>query len=396
MRTALIFREIVTRVKNRLPVLPRSAFRGVTAITILGGMLCGMVILAPPLAAREVCSTPQFGVQNVSIDQRAATATEAQTMGVRAAAETGFAVVLNRLLHDEAQARDFIASHDLDEFTDFVYIAEENSLEGRYIALLDFCFDARRLRAALKKAGLQWAELPSPEILVLPVWQAPEGARAWRQDNEWLNGWRDAVASATGLVSFTLLAPTITNERNLRAEDLAIADPDTLTRAAKIAKANQVLLVIAQLDYQGAKRVLNVSGQLLSNQGKGLTQLGRMVNVPIEDDLSLQLGKARDKIIQEVEAGWHAANLISGMETLDVTLQIPLSSLSQWSERLAVLDDIAVINSYKIRILKVDQALVTISLSGSVAALQNALASHGLNVAIPQDGDNILRLVTLD
>ena len=36
-------------------------------------------------------------------------------------------------------------------------IAEENSLEGRYIAVLDYCFDASRLRAAFA-AGLAWAE----------------------------------------------------------------------------------------------------------------------------------------------------------------------------------------------------------------------------------------------
>ena len=48
-----------------------------------------------------------------------------------------------------------------------------------------------------------------------------------------------------------LLEPTIINERSLRAEDLAQANPVTLTYAATLAEAEQTMLVIARLDYDG-------------------------------------------------------------------------------------------------------------------------------------------------
>ena len=93
-------------------------------------------------ADAEECSTPQFGVQNVSIDQFADTASEARKLGTRAAAETAFAVVLERLLNDPEKISKFLDRHDLDQFSDFVHITKENNLQGRYIAQLDFCFDA--------------------------------------------------------------------------------------------------------------------------------------------------------------------------------------------------------------------------------------------------------------
>ena len=194
---------------------------------------------------------------------------------------TGFSRILSRLLRSQSAMDAFLAENDPDQFVDFFRIAEENSLEGRYIAVLDYCFDASRLRAAFREAGLAWAELKSPRILVLPVWLAPDGARAWQRDNDWLNGWRDAVALSDGLVDFTVLEPTILNERSLRAEDLAAAEPATLRRAATVAGADQIMLVTARLDYQGARQVLAVDGELFTDKAKSLTLLARMVDQPV-------------------------------------------------------------------------------------------------------------------
>ena len=187
-------------------------------------------------------------------------------------------------------------------------------------------------------------------------------------------------------MSFTLLEPTITNERQLRAQDLAKADPATLRKGAKIAGVSQIMLVIAQLDYEGAQPVLTVSGQLLSGQGTGLTQLGRMADFQVNDDLSKQLTNARIEILDELEKSWHAANLISGNETSELTVEIPVKDLAEWAARLVVLGDIAVIKEYQIRRLSVDGGLVTLSLSGSLAALENALTRHQLRLTVLESG----------
>ena len=340
--------------------------------------------------ADERCGAPQFGIQNVSIDQRAETASEARNLGIRTAAETGFRVVVTRLLNDQQTVASFIADHDLDAFTDFVHIDSENSLEGRYIGLLDFCFDADRLRAAFKEANLSWAELASEPILVLPVWQAPDGARAWQQDNEWLAGWRDAVNEATGLLRFLLLEPTIANERRLRASALATADSATLKRAAAMAGASQTMLVMARLDYAGSAPILNVTGQLFSADGVQLTELANMADIAVEGDLSPHLEAARSVILRQMESSWHAANILSGAEGQDLTLNIPVRSLQEWSSRLSVLANLPVIDDYKIRKLDIESGVVTIWLAGSMETLRNALAAHDLRIDQADDGRMIL------
>jgi hypothetical protein len=337
-------------------------------------------------ALAEECSTPQFGVRNVSIDQLADTAGEARELGTRAAAETAFAVVLERLLNDPEKISQFLDRHDLDQFSDFVHITEENSLQGRYIALLDFCFDANRLRATFRKDGLKWTELRSPPILVIPVWQGPDGARAWQRDNSWLSGWREAVETSNGLVNFVLLEPTIINERSLRAEDLARANPVTLSYAATLAEAEQTMLVIARLDYDGSTPVLTVDGQLFSRDGELITTLAKMIDLPVSSDLVGQLAVARSQILLEMQASWYAANAISGSDTRKMTLILPIRSLEEWAARLAVFDKIAVFNGYRIRKLDVTSGAVTVNVEGTMAAVKNALMAHGLSLVMTEDG----------
>ena len=353
---------------------------------------CLLILVLPLLitglqARAEECSTPQFGVNNVSIDQLADTASEARQLGTRAAAETAYAVVLERLLNDPEKISQFLDRHDLDQFSDFVHITQENSLEGRYIALLDFCFDADRLRASFRKDGLRWTELRSPPILVVPVWQGPDGARAWQSDNSWLSGWREAVATSNGLVNFVLLEPTIINERSLRAEDLARANPVTLSLATTLAEAEQTMLVIARLDYDGSSPVLTVDGQLFSRDGKLITTLAKMVDLPVSSDLVGQLAVARSQILQEMQASWYTANAISGNDTQKMTLILPINSLEEWASRLAVFDQIAVFNGYRVRKLDLTSGVVTVNVEGTIAAVKNTLLAQGLSLVTTEDGN---------
>ena len=360
------------------------------------GVLLVALLVAVPGAlitrahAFEQCPAPQFGVEAIAIDRSESTAEEAQSLGIQQAARIGFQRVLLRLLRDNAAAAAFIEGHEPDQFVDFYHIAKENSLEGRYIAELDYCFQAQRLRAALRAADLQWAELISPRILVLPVWLAPDGARAWQADNAWLAGWRAAVAKADGLVDFTLLAPTIINERSLRAEDIVAADPATLRRAATVAGAEQIMLVIAQLDYVGSKQVLTVDGTLFTDMAEELTVLAKMVDRPVFDNLDLQLDYARMHILGELETGWHRANIIRGGEAREITVEVPVASLRDWAARLDAFASLAVIDSYVVRQLDMRGGLVTLNMVGSDVAISNALATRNLRLRRRDNGVGVI------
>ena len=350
----------------------------------------GLTISEPALAANNRCNEPIFGVAGVRIDQRAENASKARDMGIRNAAERAFAIVLDRLLPTAEGQAQFMAAHDLDDFSDFTHIVEENNLEQRYIATLDFCFDAARLRQAMIAAGLQWSELQSPPILVVPVWKGPDGARAWYRDNKWLAGWWDAVASYNGLLSLRQLDRNLINERQFRGEDLADANPVKLAAAASLVKAEQIMVVMAALDYDGSKPVITITARLFDKNGQLLTDIlygDQMILTNLDQD---GLDEMRWKIIAKMDSSWHMANLIDGAVADYLTVFMPVSSVKDWAKRLTALNEVAVIQSYDILSLDTKGGQVVLRLVGSREALGNALAAHKLEL-VDDDGRLLIK-----
>ena len=375
MRAAFIF---------HLTTLFRHPSRLLVVLTL------GLAISEPALAANNRCNEPIFGVAGVRIDQRAENASKARDMGIRNAAERAFAIVLDRLLPTAEGQAQFMAAHDLDDFSDFTHIVEENNLEQRYIATLDFCFDAARLRQAMIAAGLQWSELQSPPILVVPVWKGPDGARAWYRDNKWLAGWWDAVASYTGLLSLRQLDRNLINERQFRGEDLADANPVKLAAAASLVKAEQIMVVMAALDYDGSKPVITITARLFDKNGQLLTDIlygDQMILTNLDQD---GLDEMRRKIIAKMDSSWHMANLIDGAVADYLTVFMPVSSVKDWAKRLTALNEVAVIQSYDILSLDTKGGQVVLRLVGSREALGNALAAHKLEL-VDDDGRLLIK-----
>ncbi len=375
MRAAFIF---------HLTTLFRHPSRLLVVLTL------GLAISEPALAVNNRCNEPIFGVAGVRIDQRAENASKARDMGIRNAAERAFAIVLDRLLPTAEGQAQFMAAHDLDNFSDFTHIVEENNLEQRYIATLDFCFDAARLRQAMIAAGLQWSELQSPPILVVPVWKGPDGARAWYRDNKWLAGWWDAVASYNGLLSLRQLDRNLINERQFRGEDLADANPVKLAAAASLVKAEQIMVVMAALDYDGSKPVITITARLFDKNGQLLTDIlygDQMILTNLDQD---GLDEMRWKIIAKMDSSWHMANLIDGAVADYLTVFMPVSSVKDWAKRLTALNEVAVIQSYDILSLDTKGGQVVLRLVGSREALGNALAAHMLEL-VGDDGRLLIK-----
>ncbi|MDC0649821.1 DUF2066 domain-containing protein [Alphaproteobacteria bacterium] len=350
----------------------------------------GLAISESVLAANNRCNEPIFGVASVRIDQRAENASKARDMGIRNAAERAFAIVLDRLLPTAEGQAQFMGAHDLDDFSDFTHIVEENNLEQRYIATLDFCFDAARLRQAMIDSGLQWSELQSPPILVVPVWKGPDGARAWYRDNKWLAGWWDAVASYSGLLSLRLLDRNLINERQFRGEDLADANPAKLATAASLVKAEQIMVVMAALDYDGSKPVITITARLFDRNGQLLTDIlygDQMILTNLDQE---GLDEMRRKIIAKMDSSWHMANLIDGAVADYLTVFVPVSSVKDWAKRLTALNEVAVVQSYDILSLNTKGGQVVLRLVGSREALGNALAAHKLEL-VDDDGRLLIK-----
>ena len=162
---------------------------------------------------------------------------------------------------------------------------------------------------------------------------------------------------------------------------------DKLAAAARIAKAEQVLVVAATLDYEGSKRVVDVEARLFDKTGQPITTISSLSGIKLGKSDNAQLDATRQSILDRIEGSWRNANLIDSNATGYLLVDVPVTSVKQWSDRLAALQQVAVIKNVTIRTLDSDGGSVSLALVGSREALKNALASHDL--ALVDTGDVI-------
>ena len=156
--------------------------RWVCHITIM--LLC--LAFNGAVQAQDNCSADVYAVTNIHLDENATTGTLAREQAIKAATDKAYQKILRRILVPNQEGAAAMTALNAANFVDFIHIDNENALAQRYIADIDICFDAARMRAALIENNLEWAELITAPILLLPIWQDPSGVRVWTRNVLWL------------------------------------------------------------------------------------------------------------------------------------------------------------------------------------------------------------------
>ena len=336
--------------------------------------------------AKQVCDNPVFGVSGIKIDETASTASQAQIIAMEDAQSMAFQTVLERLLISPLSEDVGLAPQD---FIELVHIQTETSLPGRYLAEIDVCFSPLMMRSLFADNQLSWAEVVSPPVLVLPVFSSPAGVRAWQDNQPWLQSWREAVNSHSGLVDFTTLKANLANERQLQAERLFFADEALLAKAAGRAKAEQILLVRAQQRFkEDGQPLLVIYGDLHAQDGgKILSLLQREIDISSISETNLQ--KLYRDIISDItsqlETGWRSSNARTTDSASKMVAHLSFDNLDQWVARKKAIENTKAIVSVSLLSLSINKAVISLELAGSTDAIRYAFEPIGLQFVI-EDG----------
>ena len=359
--------------------------------TILSACLVLWLPLSTALAGANDCELPAFGIKNVEVDSLGATGQDARQNGVELATADALRLVLERV----AQASDgdtiTVPSDGAADFVDFIHIQTENALANRYIATLDICFDAERLRKYMKAKRYNWAEIASPDILILPIWQDPSGVRLWQRNNVWIESWNALADSHEGLINFTALEANLNHERQVRAPAIFEQQPSAIQTAARLGKARQILWVYAALNYGASERTVSLKASLFDDQGRKVSDvLERAIALNATTNMVLQFDVFRADVAQKVESGWKQANIVT-TKVLDSNyiVSIDLRSLKDWRRFQSVLREMQSVRSAQTVKLGVDKGTVRVSLAGSASAFEQAIQSAGYRLQI-EDGQYLV------
>lgn len=329
----------------------------------------------------ETCPNEAYSVTGIAIDSNALTGTKAREIGIADATEMAFAKVIDRMIVPDKDARELMRALPADSFVDFFHITSENALAQRYIAEIDICFDAARVRGALISADLQWAELFSPPVLLLPIWQEPSGVRVWTRDILWLNRWQDFSKTTDKLVRFTILQPDLALERSLPARPLLMRDKDMLAKAAKAAGAVQIVWLYAGLDYRKSLPKLVMLAELYDADGEMLAVVGQeQRTLDGQINLHAAFDIFQEDVMSVIEQSWRSSNFYVVDNRDEILISVDISSLAEWYDIRRKLSDISGIANLSVVLLTAKKGSLRAQLSGSVEAVQLGLQEQGFEL----------------
>ena len=353
------------------------------------------LVLNKPLFAGASCDNPAFGHGGILIDRTAATANEAQRLSMRDAHKQAYEIVLDRLLlRSDDGVPPMIADVMPESLVELVHIRTEKSLPSRYIAEIDICFSADQLRALFAEADVAWAEIFSPVILMLPAFADGAGVRAWQEDHPWIAGWRQQANNAQGLLRYTLLEPTIVNERQIRGEDILQADKQALQKAANRAKAEQILWVLGRVNLIGGVPQLKMQAVIFDKQGEIVAPVMDKVFDGPESAFDAEIQGFRSAVYSRLEAGWQKANVRRDGLSNTLIADIYFADHADWIATKRQLETLPVIRELRpLRIATIaadaqkrqGQATLLMTMNGSLEALRYALASLDLTLRFADD-----------
>ena len=351
--------------------------------------------------AQSACENEVFGHSSIKIDRTADTANEAQRLSLAEAHERAFEIVTRRLL---LAGQTPVFTHSPESLVELVHIRTEKSLPSRYIAEIDICFSPDQMRALFTEYDLEWAEVTSPQILVLPVFTDGAGPRAWQETNPFIALWRDAAEQSDGLLRFGLLEATIANERQIKAEKLGQADKATLQKAVSRAKAEQILWVSAVVNVQNGQPQLALQAILFDKDGAVIAYIHERVFDGAEQDYQAEMALFQQVVTATLEQSWQKANLRREGLSNNLIAIINFEDHQDWIAKKALLQTLPVINHLSTVMMSTKamtfdnattpadtaQATILIEMTGSLEALRYALASVGLSV-VRENGQTVIQ-----
>jgi len=337
--------------------------------------------------AQDGCRLAVYAVTDMHLDETAATGTLAREQAIAAATRNAFNILVRRMLVPGQPAAEIFDGLNSADFVDFIHIDNENALPQRYIADIDICFDAARVRSVLMQNNFKWSELNTPQILFLPVWQDPSGVRAWTKNTLWLESWRQLDSYQDRLLQFTFLDPELSLERQLDPQGLMAADSRLLRQAALASNAAQIALLYAGLDYSRSDPQLRMRASLYDADGSPLTEvLEREVALNGQTSMPAAFDSFQQDVLAAIENSWRLANLYVAGAGDEIYVTVPVSSPERWYHIQALLSEMAVVSDVSAHSLSAQRGVLRLRLSGPVEALQLAVRPTGYRLDSDTNG----------
>jgi len=357
-------------------------------------LVAALIALAGlPSPSRAQADAEVFQVSGIEVDASAANAVAARQQAVAAGQREGLDRLLRRLVPADEQALlPAVGSLDIDRFVQNFEIANEELSSTRYLAQLTVRYDPEAVRELLENSSLSFAQTRSAPLVVLPLYEGPDGARLWPDDNPWWQAWAENL-DPERLLRLVLPLGDLEDMAGLSVEQVEARDVAALAALAARYGSEELLLVTAT-PKATADPAQAPAVQLT------MERIGRVEQSNPPETLRGRPGEPLEELLAEAVRGlqntlderWKRANLLRFDQAGLMVVDVPIAALSDWVGVSRGLESLPEVSQVEVATFARDNVRVQIRYIGDQFRLEQALARLGL--ALSREGESWLLLPT--
>ncbi len=366
----------------------------------LVAVLLGLSALLSPGHAQT--DQAVFQVSGIAVDATAKDAVTARSQALLQGKEEGLERLLHRLVPAEEQSLlPAVGDLNIERYVQNFEITSEELSATRYLAKLTVGYEPEAVRELLQSAAVSFAQVRSAPIVVLPLYQGPDGAHLWPDDNNpWWQAWEQNLEPER-LLRLVLPLGDLEDMASLSVEQVQARDRAALAALAQRYGSEDALVVTARLVGPAAPATTppeDATGAGALSPGPPTVQLtmeriGRteQLNPPetvrARPDQTLEdlLGEAVRGLQNSLDERWKSANLLRFDQAGLMVVDVPITTLSDWVGIDKGLESLPEVSQVEIATFARDNVRAQIRYIGDQFRLEQALARLGL--ALSREGD---------
>jgi len=342
--------------------------------------LLAMLLLVLSAGAAWAQASPVYTATGIDVDITGDIATlrdQAMLEGQRKALQK----VLSDIAPAERAASLQLPSDDvISTWVQDFEIEQEKTSATRYIGRFTFRFMAEPVQQYLAGNSVQFAQIQTKRLLVLPIYTDEAGnSNLWGPANLWLGPW-STKAPNVSLVPMQLPTGDVSDTEALSATQALAGDLPRLTALAQRYGAGDVLVTEVRASPPGAdgKQNFAITATRYSRESPQSFTDNVSGDPTMIDEA---LAQSADRTITWVQSQWKQANLVDASKQSTMTVEVPITTHKQWVDIKKQLGGVPSLKSVRMVSLTRSLAILDISFLGDVPQFQRSLAQQDLSLA---------------
>ncbi len=354
---------------------------------IAGGLMCLVMVLP----VQVIAASPVYTIGKIKVDATAQNAVKAKKKALSKGPTLALEALLKRLTHYNSYDRlPKFSDAMAEDLTDNVSILKERNSSVRYIALLKYQFQAKRIRRLLLSKNIPLYDQKMSLTTIIPVYKAGP----YRKDAKlWSDAWRP-LDTKHSLTPVRLTQPPADNDPVI--ERLLSGQKAALQSLYSKYNTDHLIVAFAEPDAEGKHLIF----QLVGRDAIGEIDLKRKFLI-FNDDVQTITEMAAKITLGILEGRWKEAKMLdiplasknvstisssadgnapNSMSRRSLFLTIPFRGLRDWQTIRKKLNNIPGLEDMDVKSLSARSAFVHVEFPGGKRRLERMASRYNMQL----------------